>query len=192
MKPTTIVLLLGATSSGFNDALAQEMAFSQQPLMQQPLMVQYSGNPGALASAEGALEPNRVKTTAQNLPQFKLKEEVSRNAGRTSSSVTSMIGGLAAILALIVGLGWAARRFNLAPNLAKGQPIQLLSALSLGGKEKVMLIEVDQQKILLGVTPQQVTSLHVFAAGSGNTPPEPEFAEKMKAILLAGAGGARD
>lgn len=71
-------------------------------------------------------------------------------------------------LVLIVGLillsAWLAKRSGLLR--PKGpQRINILSSQSLGPRTNVVLVEVGKQQLLLGVTPQQITTLHRFENG---------------------------
>lgn len=44
-------------------------------------------------------------------------------------------------------------------SLRNGGKIQIQSVLSLGMKEKLILVQVEEQRLLLGVTPQQISVL---------------------------------
>jgi len=53
----------------------------------------------------------------------------------------------------------------------RGGEMQVQSVLSLGMKEKLILVQVDDQRLLLGVTPQQITLIsHLTPASHQNTP----------------------
>ncbi len=83
---------------------------------------------------------------------------------RLVSSETSLAlsGGLLVVLGLILALTWAARRLGMMPPGGNG-PIKLLGGLSVGTRERVLLIEVDGVRLLLGVAPGRVQALHVLA-----------------------------
>ncbi len=66
--------------------------------------------------------------------------------------------GLAVVLVAAVGLTWLLRRYA----LPRGGTIQVIGGLPLGSRERVLLIEVDQVRLLIGVTSSQVQTLHVF------------------------------
>jgi len=70
------------------------------------------------------------------------------------STLANMLGGLILVLILIFVLAYIVRRFNLVP--ASSNVLKVVAATSLGQREKVVLVEVDGQQYLLGVTPQQV------------------------------------
>jgi len=69
--------------------------------------------------------------------------------------------GLAAVLALIALLAWAARRLRgrLQP---RGGAVELLGGLSLGARERLVLVRVEGVRLLIGVAPGSLRTLHVL------------------------------
>lgn len=67
---------------------------------------------------------------------------------------------LIVVVALIFLAAWIARRSGLLRS--KGQSIQILASQSLGSRNSVVVIEIEQQRLVLGVTPQQINLLHVL------------------------------
>jgi flagellar protein FliO/FliZ len=70
--------------------------------------------------------------------------------------------GLFLVLGLIFALAWLFRRYGNISTLNRSD-IKILGGVSLGTKEKAILLEVEGEKILVGVTPNQVTRLHVLS-----------------------------
>jgi flagellar protein FliO/FliZ len=97
-----------------------------------------------------------------------------------SATVLSTVGGLAAVLAVVLGLAWVARRYLAVPGLGKGR-IQLVGGVSLGPRERAVIVEVDGERLLLGVAQGNVRLLHRLSADGG------EFAD-----ALARAGQTED
>ncbi|MBL8258795.1 MAG: flagellar biosynthetic protein FliO [Candidatus Competibacteraceae bacterium] len=73
--------------------------------------------------------------------------------------------GLVAVLALAVGLSWLLRRYA----LPRDGLIRVVGGLPLSGRERLLLIEVDRTRLLLGVTATRIQTLHVF--GPETAPP---------------------
>ncbi|MGI1677444.1 MAG: flagellar biosynthetic protein FliO [Cellvibrionaceae bacterium] len=69
--------------------------------------------------------------------------------------------GLIIIIAMIFGVAALAKRFG-AGTMLNNQHLKIVSTLSLGQKEKIVIIEAGEQQLLLGITSQQVTNLHTF------------------------------
>lgn len=70
------------------------------------------------------------------------------------ATLASMVGGLIVVLLLIFALAYMVKRLNLVPS-SQGV-LKTLAVTPLGQKEKLVLVEVDGQQYLLGVTPHQV------------------------------------
>lgn len=74
-----------------------------------------------------------------------------------------MIAGLAGVLTLVVGAGWLLRRLRETTPGRSGL-IEISSGISLGAREKVVLLRVGDEQVLVGVTPAGMRTLHVLKA----------------------------
>lgn len=109
----------------------------------------------------------------------------------TTSQLANLLGGLALILALIYGLSWFVKRFSQG-GFMQNSTIKMLSAMPLGTRERLMLVDVGGKQILLGVTANQINTLHVFDEPvvqsekneSASSPiSSSDFSQKLMAIL---------
>ncbi|CAM3220039.1 Protein mopB [Xenorhabdus nematophila F1] len=94
-------------------------------------------------------------------------------AGQTLMQVSSALGG---ILLLIFFMTWLVRRLGFAP--AKNKNHRLLNvkaSCSLGPKERIVVVEVEDNWLVLGVTSQQITMLHQMPALADNTEKDTAF-----------------
>lgn len=71
--------------------------------------------------------------------------------------------GLVLVLALLFGLAWLAKRFGLQRPLGGGN-VRIVGSTAVGQRERVVVVEVAGDWIVLGVAPGQVRSLHVIDA----------------------------
>ncbi|MDC9580677.1 flagellar biosynthetic protein FliO [Xenorhabdus sp. PR6a] len=79
-------------------------------------------------------------------------------AGQTLMQVSSALGG---ILLLIFFMTWLVRRLGFTPAKSKNHRLlNVKASCSLGSKERVVVVEVEDNWLVLGVTPQQITMLH--------------------------------
>jgi flagellar protein FliO/FliZ len=70
--------------------------------------------------------------------------------------------GLVMVLLLILALAWLFKRFgNRLPMAGRG-PVQVIGGVSLGTRERAVLLSVDGIRLLVGVAPGQVRTLHVL------------------------------
>jgi len=79
----------------------------------------------------------------------------------TGVLATRVFLGLIFVLALMFALAWLAKRMRLAPGaVGSSGVIRTLAVSSLGNREKLLLVQVGEEQLLLGVTSQQITCLH--------------------------------
>jgi flagellar protein FliO/FliZ len=70
--------------------------------------------------------------------------------------------GLLLILLLILGLAWVVRRFGKLPLAGKGM-VSILGGVSLGPRERAVVLQVGETRLLVGVAPGRVQTLHVLS-----------------------------
>jgi flagellar protein FliO/FliZ len=115
----------------------------------------------------------------------------------TTAAATGLSGGLvqatlglAIVLALIWGAAWLVRR--LAPAAGSvGSAIRIVAAQSVGPRERVVLIEVGEQWLLVGVAPGQVNALQALPKGAVPATASPA-AGAFGRILSRARGASRD
>ncbi len=80
--------------------------------------------------------------------------------------ISSTLGG---IILLILATAWLVKKLGLAPKkFSKNSIVNIKSSCSLGNKERVVVVEVNHQYLVLGVTAQTINVLHQY--------PEPQVA----------------
>lgn len=82
----------------------------------------------------------------------------------STANLTQWTVGLVFVLLMIFVVAWAAKRFTGLTASHKGN-LKVLSGISLGSREKAVLIKAGNQHLLLGVAPGRVVTLHTFEAG---------------------------
>ncbi len=70
--------------------------------------------------------------------------------------------GLIAVLALLAAIAWLLKRFNLA-KIAGNAPVKVVGGVAVGSRERVVVVEVAGQWIVVGVAPGQVNALTTMA-----------------------------
>lgn len=102
----------------------------------------------------------------------------------TSQAIMQMLLGLALVVIVILVLAWLLRRVS---NLHQShQKMTIVSSLSLGTRERAVLIEVGDRQLLLGVAAGHVSLLESFPEKVITTVPKNEFAKKLKESIDAG------
>jgi len=72
-----------------------------------------------------------------------------------------MLFGLALVLAILAGCVWLLKRFSV-PLRGNGM-LRVVGVTALGPREKVVLLEAGDKVVMLGVTPNNMRTLHVFS-----------------------------
>ncbi|MGR8918585.1 MAG: flagellar biosynthetic protein FliO [Gammaproteobacteria bacterium] len=82
-----------------------------------------------------------------------------------SGQALRVLIGLGLVLALIAAASWAVRRVHgIGPR--SGGHIRVVEGLSVGTREKLLLVEVDGERVLLGMCPGRIQTLATLGAGT--------------------------
>lgn len=76
--------------------------------------------------------------------------------------MSQVVGALVVVLALIVALAYGAQRLKLG-RVAGGRHLKLVETLPLGPRERLLLVEMGGERLLLGLSPGRIERLHVQA-----------------------------
>jgi flagellar protein FliO/FliZ len=114
----------------------------------------------AFSSAAAAADMNAVNNAA------KIASGVGAGTAVPSVGVGAVLQtlvGLAVVIALVFACAWLARRFGLQPS-ARGQLVRTVGGVSLGGKERVAVVEIGDTWLVVGAAPGNVRLLHTMPA----------------------------
>lgn len=108
------------------------------------------------------------------------------NSG-VAGQLTQLVFGLLLVLGLIFFLAWLLRRVQQAGPAGKGQVIELIGSRALGPRDRLMIVQVGNEQILLGLSPGSITALHVLKepveVPTASEKATPEFAQHLLKIL---------
>jgi flagellar protein FliO/FliZ len=79
---------------------------------------------------------------------------------------TQVVLALVFVVGLLLATAWVARRSGWIRQRLGGANLKVLGTLSLGARGSVALVQVEDTRLVLGVTAQQITLLHTFPAGA--------------------------
>jgi flagellar protein FliO/FliZ len=95
-----------------------------------------------------------------------------------TTEYTHMLVSLFGVLALLLVCIYALKKFKLASNVGNKQ-IKILNAVSIGAKEKMLLVEVNKTVLLIGATPSHIETLYVFNELEAVNPTQKTFADQI-------------
>ncbi|MGN6231390.1 MAG: flagellar biosynthetic protein FliO [Trinickia sp.] len=119
----------------------------------------------AFAPAAAAADINAVNNAA------KIASNVGAGTAVPSVGVGAVLQtlvGLAVVVALVFACAWLARRLGLQPS-ARGQLVRTVGGVSLGGKERVAVVEIGDTWLVVGAAPGNVRLLHTMPAPTAGT-----------------------
>lgn len=115
-------------------------------------------------------------------------------SGGMAGQLLQLVLGLLLVIGLIFVLAWLMRRVQRA-GPAGNQVIKLVGSRALGTRDRLVLVQVGNEQVLLGVSPGSITALHVMNEPVDVPDPQsvqPEFAKRLlEALGNKGAAGQR-
>jgi flagellar protein FliO/FliZ len=107
------------------------------------------------------------------------------SSGNLSSQLGQMLFGLLLVIGLIFLLAWLLRRVQrIGPRST--QVIKLLASQALGPRDRLVLVQVGTEQVLLGLSAGRITPLHVLKDPvhlPDSEPASAEFAQRLMEIL---------
>ena len=202
MKRVFLSTLLAALALAGSVAHAQQAAApASAPIVTNPtnrtVAPVQAGEPATVVSPEQAPAPGPI------LPPAPTPEQQAAAAGaRTpqpvvmpaapsaAGSLLQTVLALAFVLAILVGLAWLLKRFG-PRNVTGGTTVKLVGALSVGARERILVVEVGEQWIVVGASPGRMNALATMPRQEAdpatvNTPPGLQganFAEWFKQTI---------
>jgi len=109
----------------------------------------------------------------------------------SSGSIVQIIFSLLLVLAAIVLVAWLLKRVN-ATQLGSGNLLKILGSVAIGQRERIVLVEVKDTWLVVGVAPGQIRTLHTLqkqefqnseSASPDPLPSENKFARLLSSVL---------
>ncbi len=112
-------------------------------------------------------------------------------AAPSTGGLLQTIFALVLVLGILLGLAWFLKRFG-PRGMMGGANVKLVGALNIGGRERIMVVEVGDQWIVVGASPGRVNALatmprqegaEVQAQLAGHAPPAASFGDWLKKTI---------
>jgi len=166
-EPSSAPRRPGETTTGRPPAPA-EPAPSTVPSAEVPPIAPLPGDAAGATTA-----PAPATTTAPNPTATTAAPRVALPANPSPASAGSLLQtilALALVLGLLVGMAWFLKRFGPRPGMGSAN-LRVVGALNLGGRERIMVVEVGDQWIVVGAAPGRVNALHTMPRQEGELAP---------------------
>lgn len=100
-----------------------------------------------------------------------------------TTSLFQALLGLVVVLGILAALAWGIKRTGLAKNTAPST-VKVIGGVSIGNRERILVVEVADQWIVVGVAPGRVNTLSTMPRQIQDMNPEQESAGKNFATWL--------
>ncbi len=126
--------------------------------------------PAATEKAAAAdTAPASAAAAATPLPAMPPGAPTTMAPTASSGSLLQTIFALMFVLALLIALAWAMKRYG-PKALGGNSKMRVISSLNLGGRERIVLIEVADQWIVVGASPGRINALATLPRQEGDLP----------------------
>lgn len=106
--------------------------------------------------------------------------------GSLGGQLAQMVFGLLLVVGLIFFLAWLLRRMQGATPRGT-QVIDIIGSRAIGPRDRLLLVQVGKEQILIGHTPGSIEALHVLAepveVPASARPATPEFAQRLLELM---------
>lgn len=120
------------------------------------------------------------------LPGAALAQAAGTPLPEAGASALQVVLGLGIVIAVLVGGLWLLKRVS-APLGAVPGALRVVAGTAVGARERIVLVEVGETWLVVGVAPGQVSALHQMPRGQfAATPAAPagrEFGAWLKQVL---------
>jgi flagellar protein FliO/FliZ len=98
---------------------------------------------------------------------FAQAPELSMPKAAATPDLAQLVVSLVIVLGLILAAAWAVRRFQLLGNRNTGS-LRVVSSLALGPKERLLLVDAGDRRLLLGVSAAGIVTLDADSKSQNN------------------------
>lgn len=164
MKPglliSTVLPLLAACSIAYAEPAAASAPAASAPA---ELVSEKAASAAPEAQVPAAASP------AAALPAMPPGAPMTMAPTSSAGSLLQTIFALVFVLALLIGLAWFMKRYG--PKVMGGNnKMRVVSSLNLGGRERIVLVEVADQWIVVGASPGRINALATMPRQEGELP----------------------
>ena len=104
--------------------------------------------------------------------------------GVSGSAIVQMLLGLTLIIGLLFAGAYLLRKLNGGRSFGHTGPMRIVGGLMISARERIVLLEVGEEWIVIGIVPGQIKTLHTLPKGEIQPPggSEKSFGQWLKHI----------
>lgn len=118
---------------------------------------------------------------------MKTQATMSQPSAVPGSPLLQVSGALFGIIAFILIAAWLAKRFGLAGKTAGTRGLKVSASTTLGPRERVVIVDVEDARLVLGITASNINVLHKLppapVTGDERAETPADFQSVMKSLL---------
>lgn len=167
---------LASVNVGLTEEMLQTVQVPDSVVVNPPRQLENKTEAAAIKSESSKLS-NQVKPPIETVPIIHADNADSPQVGKhvmANMNASSMILSLLMVLVLIFICALIMKRFNLVQQGVS--QLKMVASLSLGSKERVVVVQVGEKQFMLGVTSQQINLIETL--------PEPLLTKPQGSIDL--------
>ncbi|MGK5003130.1 flagellar biosynthetic protein FliO [Janthinobacterium sp. LB2P70] len=167
MKPGLLISIMLPLMAACSIALAEAPAASTPAASAASASAAVASETPPAAATAPAASP--AASPAAALPAMPPGAPATMAPASSAGSLLQTILALMFVLALLIGLAWFMKRYG--PKVMGGNnKMRVVSSLNLGGRERIVLVEVADQWIVVGASPGRINALATMPRQEGDLP----------------------
>ena len=167
MKPGLLISTVLPLMAACSIALAEAPAASTPAASAASASAAIASETPPAAATAPAVSP--AASPAAALPAMPPGAPATMAPTSSAGSLLQTILALMFVLALLIGLAWFMKRYG--PKVMGGNnKMRVVSSLNLGGRERIVLVEVADQWIVVGASPGRINALATMPRQEGELP----------------------
>lgn len=110
--------------------------------------------------------------------------QAAETPGVSGAAIVQMLLGLTLIIALLFFAAYFLRKLNGGRGFGNSGPLRIVGGLMISARERIVLVEVGDSWLVVGIVPGQIKTLHTLAKGELPAAPvgEKAFGQWLKQI----------
>ena len=85
--------------------------------------------------------------------------------GISGATIVQMLVGLTVIIGILFAAAYLLRQLNGGQRFGHGGPLRIIGGLMISARERIVVVEIGETWLVVGIVPGQIKTLHTLAKG---------------------------